>query len=167
MATSDADAVFPLNVEELISDDEYNTSKVSDHNKASDRKEYSKSSQKKTRSNEDPAFSKYMSKLYFENSHSGPNILSMVPYSGPCVSTHLQRQLYLPLLTTGNSNDKKTHYERFLFEYQQVNEMLAQNSANLKSTYFLRFGIFYVNSFDDTIQQPLSIKDFIYLRNRG
>lgn len=109
----------------------------------------------------------YASFVLFEHSQEANNTVSLFPYTGPCNTAHLHRQLYLPQLVSTKNTDSSVPFNRFVQAYEQAAQAMAPTSNEVKLSMYLRFGISYIIYADTMIDQTLRLKDFIALRNRG
>lgn len=104
--------------------------------------------------------------VYFENSIEENNILSFILYTGPSNTSHLNRRLFLPQLTTPTSGDSSVSANRFVREYDQAVEAMT-TSSTLPVSIYLRFGILYIIRINPTVDQTMSLREFLFLRHRS
>jgi hypothetical protein len=108
-----------------------------------------------------------LSYIYFENSQEENNFLSFIPYTGPSNTLHLGRHLYVPQLISTTIKDSMVNVQRFINDYDQTIVSITPTLETMSLSIYLRFGISYIIRADPTLEQPLSVRDFATLRNRG
>jgi hypothetical protein len=108
-----------------------------------------------------------LSYIYFENTKEENNFLTFIPYTGPSNTLHLGRHLYLPQLISNTTNDSTVSFQRFIGDYDRIITSLTSSSETMSLSIYLRFGILYLLKVNSAIVQPISLNDFIILRNRG
>ncbi|CAF4119317.1 unnamed protein product, partial [Rotaria sp. Silwood2] len=107
------------------------------------------------------------SSIYFENTTQDNNFLTFIPYTGPSNTLHLGRRLYLPQLMSNTENDLNISFQRFIQDYDRTIASLTPLLETMSLSIFLRFGISYVSQIDITSDEPILLRDFAILRNRG
>ena len=111
-------------------------------------------------------FGNTVSNVYLDNCAEENNIVSFVSYTGPSNTSHLHRRLYVPQLLTMN-DELVTPRERFTQDYNEIIASLAPASPTITFSIYIRFGIFYVITSDSILDQTISLRDFLVLRNRS
>lgn len=108
-----------------------------------------------------------LSYVYFENTENENNFLTLIPYTGPSNTIHLNRHLYLPQLTTTSAKDSTISFQRFIQDYDHVTTSLVPSLETMTLSVYLRFGISYIIRADTMHNQPLPLREYAALRNRG
>lgn len=109
-------------------------------------------------------------RAYFENMSPENSFIKLIPYTGPCNTSHLGKSLLLPQLVSKDVNDSKSSVQRFIQDYENAIKALTSNSDSSEAmtiSVFLRFGISYILQLDTATNQFMSLRDYFVLRNRG
>jgi hypothetical protein len=107
------------------------------------------------------------SHIYFENTEEENNFLTLIPYTGPRNTSHLQKHLYLPQLTSNSASDSTISFQHFIQDYDRKITSLTPSLETMPLSIYLRFGISYIIRANVTHGQPLSLREFTDLRNQG
>ena len=111
---------------------------------------------------------KFLSRCYFENADQDNNRLTMVPYTGPCNTNHLERQVYVPQIESKRTDSTlSSEMEKFFSDYNQTIEATKSLPEEIVARAFIRVGIAYLTRSDSLANETLTIKDFLYYRNRA
>ena len=108
-----------------------------------------------------------LSHIYFENMEEENNLVKFVPYTGPSNTLHLSSNLYIPQLISNAPGDLTINFQNFIRDYDRTIESLSPMFGHTSLSIYLRFGISYIRNMDTSLEQTMTIKDFIFLRTRG
>lgn len=164
------DSALPFADLELTPDplEKSNTGRKVFDEEVSHRKQRRTNQQSKSQSTEEKVrFDGALSKCYFENAENENSYLALVPYTGPCNTTHLHRQLYLTQIESKKHNLSSYYIDTFLQHYNDVFQSMKSMPNDVTIRAFLRVGILYTNKADSLHDPSLRIKDFLYYRKGG
>ncbi|CAF1095000.1 unnamed protein product [Adineta steineri] len=120
-----------------------------------------------TNNEKDPNAYKKLTYVYFENTQEENNFITFIPYIGPSNTLHLGTNLYLPQLISNPSQDSTISSQHFIKDYDETITSLTPSLETMPLSIYIRFGISYILKHNRLDNQPISLKEFLYLRNQN